>query len=82
MLGLGELSRTEEGLLLRGLLGMLVKRRTADADLLEFRQESVQQFLARYTVGVTKDDAAGLYMIYVGRKEDGGMGICTGGSTT
>lgn len=80
--GLGQLERGAEGEALRGLLGMLVKKRTADADLLEISQEAVRKFLDRYTVGVTKDDVAGCYIIVVQqRKEERngeGVGLCTG----
>lgn len=59
----------DEGILLRGLLGMLVKKRTADADMLELSQESVQAFLTRYTVGITHDATAGCYLIVVQRRD-------------
>lgn len=70
---LNTLDREAEGAVLRGLLGMLVKRRTADADRLEISDRGVADFLKRYTVGVTHDGIAGVYMILVQqRPQDGG----------
>lgn len=68
--GLGTLERGEEGEILRGLVGMLIKRRTADADKLEFNQDSVRKFLEKYTVGVTRDDVAGCYTVMVQRRPE------------
>lgn len=54
---------------LRGLLGLLIKKRTADADLLEIRKENVDDFLSRYTIGIADDVVGGVYVIHVAPKE-------------
>jgi hypothetical protein len=69
----GPLSREEEGSVLRGLLGMLVKKRTADADMLEYTQDGVRDFLKRYTVGVTKDDVSGRYLVVIQQRVENGQ---------
>ena len=56
----------EEGKVLRGLLGMLMKKRT-DGDLLEISKKNCNKFLTEYEVGVVQDDISGVYVIHVHR---------------
>jgi hypothetical protein len=52
---LSALTREEEGRALRAMLGMLIKKRTADADILRFSVERCAAFLAANHVGVVID---------------------------
>jgi len=74
----------DNGTVLRGLLGMLVKKRTADTDLLEISIERVTQFLVQYDVGITVDEVVGRYVIHVSRRQQHGqsLGICEGVPST
>jgi len=75
----------DNGAVLRGLLGMLVKKRTADTtDLLEISIERVTQFLVQYDIGITVDEVAGRYVIHVSRRQQHGqsLGICEGVPST
>jgi len=66
---LSALAREAEGAILRGLAGLLMKRRTANAEMLTISREAVDAFLRKHTVGVTVDEVAGDYVIHVAPKE-------------
>lgn len=67
---LDSLTREQEGTILRGLLGMILKKRNANIDLLEICKKKCVAFLTEYNVGVTQDDSAGVFVIHVAKRDD------------